>query len=68
MPVSLRRTHRQGLSENLRRAVQARTGPVLNAQAVSGGLNSEIAALLDTATGKVFIKGLRSDHPRVWTQ
>lgn len=27
-----------------------------------------MAAFLDTPGGKVFIKGLRSDHPRVWTQ
>jgi hypothetical protein len=35
---------------------------------VSEGLNSEIAAVLHTSTDKVFVKGLRSDHPRVWTQ
>ncbi|MEB8338034.1 phosphotransferase family protein [Streptomyces endophyticus] len=35
---------------------------------VADGLNSEIAVTLDTCVGRVFVKGLRSDHPRVWTQ
>lgn len=66
--VSLQRTHWEHLPENLRSAIQAQTGPVLKAHAVLKGLNSEIAEVLLTSTGKVFIKGLRSDHPRVWTQ
>lgn len=66
--MSLRRTHWEDLSEDLRSAIQARTGAVRTAQTVSEGLNSEIAALLSTSQGKIFIKGLRSDHPRVWTQ
>ncbi|MFI9047285.1 aminoglycoside phosphotransferase [Streptomyces sp. NPDC053427] len=48
--------------------IEARTGPVLKAEPVSGGLNSEIAARVHTSTGTVFIKGLRQDHRRVWTQ
>ena len=35
---------------------------------VAAGLNCGIAALLHTPTQTVFIKGLRSDHPRVATQ
>lgn len=66
--MSLQRTHWEDLSENLRSVIQGHTGPVLKAQTVSKGLNSEIAAVLRTSTGKVFIKGLRSDHPRVRTQ
>ncbi len=56
------------LSEGARSAVEAQTGPVLKAQTVTEGLNCEIAALLHTSTGKVFAKGIRSDHPRAWTQ
>lgn len=57
-----------GLSEHVRSAVEARTGPIHQAWTVKGGHNSEIALRLDTATGPVFLKGLRDDHPRSWTQ
>jgi hypothetical protein len=59
--VSLRRAHWEDLSKNLHSAIQTRTGAVLAAQTVPKGLNSEIAALLSTSQGKIFIKGLRSD-------
>lgn len=62
------RTHWEDLSEGIHSAIQAQTGAVLRAHTVSEGLNSEIAAVLHTSTNKVFIKGLRSDHSRVWTQ
>ncbi|CCB72105.1 conserved protein of unknown function (plasmid) [Streptantibioticus cattleyicolor NRRL 8057 = DSM 46488] len=32
------------------------------------GYNSQIAARISTADGSFFIKGLRADHGRVWTQ
>lgn len=35
---------------------------------VSEGLNSAVAAILTTETGQVFVKGLRADYPRRWTQ
>jgi hypothetical protein len=35
---------------------------------VSEGFNSQLAAVLRTTDGLVFVKGLRSDHPRVCTQ
>lgn len=66
--MSQQRTHWEDLSKNIRSVIQDQTGPVLRTQTVSQGLNSEIAEVLRTSTGKVFIKGLRSDHPRVWTQ
>ncbi|MGH2776720.1 MAG: aminoglycoside phosphotransferase [Actinomycetota bacterium] len=66
--MSLQRIHWEDLSESLRGAIQDQAGPVLKAQTVPEGLNSEIAVFQHTSTGKVFIKGLRSDHPRVWTQ
>jgi hypothetical protein len=60
--------HWDNLPTSTRDAVAAHTGPVYAATTVGKGLNSEIAATLDTATGRVFVKGLRTDHPRVWTQ
>lgn len=62
------RIHWDDLSEGVRSAIQSQTGPVLKAETVSEGLNSQIAAFLHTPTEKVFVKGLRSNHPRVWTQ
>jgi hypothetical protein len=49
-------------------AVAEATGPVVRAEPVGAGFNSEIAARIHTETGTVFVKGLRADHPRVWTQ
>ncbi|MEU0184173.1 aminoglycoside phosphotransferase [Streptomyces sp. NPDC006207] len=48
--------------------IETHTGPVLKAETVSTGLNSEVAAHIHTAAGSVFVKGLRLEHPRVWTQ
>lgn len=52
----------------VRTAVEARTGPILKAETVSAGRNSALSARVHTATGSVFLKGLRSDHRWVWTQ
>jgi hypothetical protein len=62
------RTDWSGLSEPVHVAITARTGPVLAAQTVAAGLNSDIAISLRTALGTVFVKGLRTDHPGVVTQ
>lgn len=43
-------------------AVETRTGPIRSVQTVTGGKNSAIAAVLDTASGRVFVKGLHSSH------
>jgi hypothetical protein len=64
----MQRTDWVELSSGLRDAVESRTGPVLAATTAVEGQNSEVAAILDTACGSVFIKGRRSAHPRVWTQ
>lgn len=64
----MQRTHWVDLPDQVRDAIQAHTGPVLDAHTASAGLNSEVAAILHTAAGRVFAKGLRADHPRVWTQ
>lgn len=62
------RLHWDDLPTSTRDAAAARTGPIYSASTSAKGLNSEIAAILDTRTGRVFVKGLRLDHPRVWTQ
>jgi len=51
-----------------REAVEARTGPIYAAATADKGLNSEIAATLDTGAGRIFVKGMNTDHPRAWTQ
>ncbi|MCX2967359.1 MULTISPECIES: aminoglycoside phosphotransferase [Streptomyces] len=49
-------------------AIAEATGPVVQAEPLGSGFNSEIAARVHTDTATVFVKGLRTDHPRVWTQ
>ncbi|MBW1601366.1 phosphotransferase [Streptomyces sp. JJ66] len=49
-------------------AVEERTGPVLKIETVSQGFNSEIGARICTESGACFVKGLRADHMRAWTQ
>ncbi|MGW5676380.1 aminoglycoside phosphotransferase [Streptomyces sp. NPDC003860] len=48
--------------------VEARTGPFLKIEPAKEGFNSEIAARVFSETGSVYVKGLRTDHPRAWTQ
>ncbi|MCY0923643.1 aminoglycoside phosphotransferase [Streptomyces sp. H27-G5] len=48
--------------------IAGRTGTILKYENAGGGLNSEIAAHVHTADGSVFVKGLRLDHRRLWTQ
>ncbi|MEU9048521.1 MULTISPECIES: aminoglycoside phosphotransferase [unclassified Kitasatospora] len=63
------RIHWADLPDSVHRAVTARLGtPVLAAETVSAGFNSEIAAKLTTSGGAVFVKGMQLNHPRVWTQ
>ena len=56
------------LPDTVRRAVESAAGGVSEVEPISAGLNCGIAALLHTPTARVFIKGLRNDHPRVATQ
>ncbi|RLV68130.1 Aminoglycoside phosphotransferase [Streptomyces sp. CBMAI 2042] len=51
-----------------RSAVEAHTGPLLTVEESTEGFNSEIAARVTSTTGTWHIKGLRTDHPRAWTQ
>ncbi|MBB4784415.1 hypothetical protein BJY27_005376 [Streptomyces rapamycinicus] len=62
------RMHWEDLPAATREAVAARTGPIYRAATADKGLNSEIAATLETRAGRIFVKGLSCDHPRVWTQ
>ena len=56
------------LSQAVRDLVQAHTGPVRTARTVTAGLNSHLAAVLDTVDGPLFVKGVRTDHPGVVRQ
>ena len=47
----------------VRLAIEARAGRVHTARTARAGLNSQLAVVLDTDAGVVFIKGLRADHP-----
>lgn len=48
--------------------IERHAGPIVKTEPVSQGLNSEISARLFTENGSCFVKGLRADHKRVWTQ
>jgi hypothetical protein len=61
--VALDHTDWDDLPPAVRDAIQARTGAVHLAHTATAGLNSQIALILDTASGPVFIKGLPADHP-----
>ncbi len=56
------------LSGPLKHAIEARTGPITGVRIAPAGQNSPLAAIIDTRDGKVFVKGLPSDHRRVITQ
>jgi hypothetical protein len=43
-------------------------GTILGMDTVRGGLNSEIAVRVRTNAETIFVKGLRTEHRRVWTQ
>jgi hypothetical protein len=48
--------------------IEQQTGPIHTAMQVNEGFNSEIAIIVHTQDDTFFVKGLRQDHPRVWTQ
>ncbi|WP_328547155.1 aminoglycoside phosphotransferase [Streptomyces platensis] len=56
------------LIDAARAAVEQNTGPLLTVVEATEGFNSEIAARVTSAGGAWHIKGLRTDHPRAWTQ
>ncbi|MGW3828254.1 aminoglycoside phosphotransferase, partial [Streptomyces sp. NPDC005071] len=62
--MSMSRIDWEHLPERVHHAVEAHTGPVLKAETVSGGKNSQIAACVFTAEQRLFVKGMPSDHPQ----
>ena len=46
------------LSDDLKSAIERRTGPILDAQTMTAGQNSPVSAAVTTAEGKTFVKGL----------
>ncbi|CUU60905.1 hypothetical protein Ga0074812_1505 [Parafrankia irregularis] len=66
--MSLPRMNWDDLPADVRRAVEAHTGPVTAASTASGGFNSAIAATLRTRSGTVFCKGLPASHRQIVTQ
>ncbi|MFI9080427.1 aminoglycoside phosphotransferase [Streptomyces sioyaensis] len=56
------------LPATARAAVEQHTGPLHEVVEATEGFNSEIGARVTSATGAWHIKGLRTDHPRAWTQ
>jgi hypothetical protein len=55
-----------GLPAGLRRAIENHTGPVVAARPVTTGFGAELLAVLRTAGGEVFVKGLQAGDPRMW--
>ena len=52
----------------LKQAIEARTGRITGVRIATAGQNSPLAAIINTADGKVFAKGMPSGHRRVITQ
>ncbi|MFD8789332.1 aminoglycoside phosphotransferase [Streptomyces vinaceus] len=62
-------THRHKvIPTDARALIEARVGKITEYENAEGGLNSEIAAHVHTRYGSIFVKGLRRDHRRIWTQ
>lgn len=51
--------------EEVRELIEPFAGPVVSASRVDDGFNSQIAVVIN---GRYFVKGLRQDHPWIWTQ
>ena len=64
----MRLTYCEELEAPVRLAIDARTSRVRAARTADAGLNSQLALVLDTDAGTVFVKGLRIDHPGVVRQ
>jgi RIO1 family len=66
--MTVQHTDWDDLGQPVRDLIRAQTGPVLSARTVAAGLNSQLAVMLNTAGGQVFVKGLRAGHPGVVRQ
>ncbi len=56
------RTTWHELPTELRAAITDKTGTVYEVETITSGLNSSLAARLDTASGPIFLKGTRSER------
>ena len=56
------------LPESTRAAIALHTGTIREVRAVSTGMNSGLAVVLDTDQGRVFVKGVRNDNSGVVAQ
>ncbi|MCE7010474.1 hypothetical protein LWC34_47880 [Kibdelosporangium philippinense] len=56
------------LPDDVVAAVAERTGPVGRVMCSPEGYSCQLAATLDTASGRIFVKGMRLDHQERWTQ
>lgn len=56
------------LPAGLRNTIGEHAGQITAARTLSQGMNSALAAVLDTPGGQVFVKGIRTDHPGVIAQ
>ncbi|MBH1938290.1 aminoglycoside phosphotransferase [Streptomyces sp. AV19] len=63
-----RRLNWDDLPDDVLAAVREHTGTIDRAEPVNSGFSSKIAVKLDTARGRVFVKGMRQDHAETWTQ
>jgi hypothetical protein len=62
------RRHFHDLPVKARHAIADKTGPIHAAHTAGGGMNSAIAAFLDTGSGPVFVKGIPQGHPQAVAQ
>jgi hypothetical protein len=66
--VPLTRMPYWSLPVTVRRNVESLIGAVAAAPSVGGGLNSSVAAIVETPSGRYFVKALPAGHRWVWTQ
>ncbi|MBQ0848131.1 aminoglycoside phosphotransferase [Streptomyces sp. BH-SS-21] len=66
--MSMSRIPFDQLPAGVRQAVADKTGTLQEATTVQAGMNSGIASVLETESGRVFVKGIRTDHPQVAAQ
>ncbi|OKH95399.1 aminoglycoside phosphotransferase [Streptomyces uncialis] len=58
----------EDLPADRRAALTQQLGPISKIENAKGGLNSDVAARMVTPQGTFYVKGMRTTHPRVWTQ
>jgi hypothetical protein len=54
--------------EDFRELIEKETGPFDVVRHVAEGRNSEVSVIIRAGDDPTFVKGLRADHPRAWTQ